>query len=334
MQRADIPTRFPIPFADAAIAPYVHDVPEASQIGITPGAASLTDGFPPANFTPVSAGGVPPWGNDMNGILKQITQWSQWQAAGGPVPYDSSFSTSIGGYPKDAVLASTTDGYAWLSTADDNTVDPDTGTPQSPAAGWAAVALVGGTQTTGDVKWRPTAETLAGWVKANATTIGDGSSGASQLASASAWFLFDWLWTNFSNPQCPVLPSGRGATSAADFAAHKTIAVLDLRGTTPIGMDTMGGGATTRLTGVPATTGNATTPGSVLGENLHALIANENGPHTHVVGPYAGVVGSASGGPANAVSDLGPTLTTESSGLGTAHNTVQISMVGTMYLKL
>lgn len=106
MQRADIPTRFPIPFANAAVAPYVHDVPEASQIGVTPGAASLTDGFPPLNFTQVSAGGVPPLGNDMNGIIKQTTQQSRWNQAGAPAIYNSSFATSIGGYPKGALLSS------------------------------------------------------------------------------------------------------------------------------------------------------------------------------------------------------------------------------------
>ncbi len=84
MKLSDIPAnKFPIPFANAAGPSYITTIPEASQIGITAGAASLTDGFVPLNFQPVGSGGVPPRGVDFNGLLKQITQWSQWQNAGG-----------------------------------------------------------------------------------------------------------------------------------------------------------------------------------------------------------------------------------------------------------
>lgn len=124
---ASIPTKFPIPWGQSAGGAYIRNIPEASQIGITNGAASLTTGFPPLTFLPVGAGGVPPFGQDFNGILKQITQWSRWQAAGGPVFYDSSFSTSISGYPKGALLAATSFGSYWLSSADNNTSDPDAG---------------------------------------------------------------------------------------------------------------------------------------------------------------------------------------------------------------
>jgi hypothetical protein len=63
----------------------------------------------------------------MNGILKEMTAWDQWIQAGGTlaITYDSSFSTSVSGYPKGAVLASTTAGKYWLNTADGNTVNPD-----------------------------------------------------------------------------------------------------------------------------------------------------------------------------------------------------------------
>lgn len=357
MQRADIPTRFPIPWGDSAVAPYIHDVPEDSQVTVTPGAASLETGFPPLNFTVISAGGVPPKGDDMNGILKQITQWSQWQAAAGPVPYDATFSTSIGGYPEGATVASETyDGYVWLCTADDNTVDPDTGSPDVPATGWTPVALQGGALTTGAWTWRPTSEDVPGWVKANGGTLGNASSGASLLASAQAAALFAWFWRNFSNTICPVLPSGRGASAAADFAANKTIAVVSLRGTSIVGMDTMAGGATTNLSGVPVTNGSATAAGSLLGENLHAMALAENAAHdhggntgddtpdhTHTISPAA--LTGVGGVGVNGSSPLGTVSQTQgasvrhhhpitSSGSGTPHNTVALSITGSMYWKL
>lgn len=141
MKIANIPSKFTIPFANAAGGGYIRAVPTASQVGITNGAASLTDGFPPLNFLPVGSGGVPPFGQDMNGILKQITQWSQWAAAGGLSPYDSAFSTAIGGYPQNSVIAGTVAGSIYISLIDDNTSNPNTG-----GAGWSIVPTAAGIQ--------------------------------------------------------------------------------------------------------------------------------------------------------------------------------------------
>ena len=124
---AATPTKFPLCWGASAGSSYIRNIPIASQIGIQNGAASLTDGYPPLTFTPISAGGVPPFGQDMNGILKQITCNSQWSEAGAPWFYDNSFSTYIGGYPKGAVLSAGDTGNFWFSTADNNTSDPDSG---------------------------------------------------------------------------------------------------------------------------------------------------------------------------------------------------------------
>lgn len=135
MQQSQAPDKFLIPFADAAGSSYIRSIPLGSQIGINNGAASLKDGFPPLNFLPVGSGGVPPFGQDMNGILRQITQWSRWQAAGALNLWDGTFATAIGGYPRGALLSSTTAGLTWLNTVDNNLTNPDGGT----AAGWIAV---------------------------------------------------------------------------------------------------------------------------------------------------------------------------------------------------
>lgn len=266
MQANDIPTKFPIKWAADATSDYVRNIPEDSQVSIEAGAASLQTGFPPLNFTPIPAGGVPPFGKDMNGILRQITQWAQWQAAGGPIKWDSTFATDIGGYPAGAIVASNlVAGNQFISTADDNLTDPDS----SSSAGWAPYGF-----GTGMWQYRPTSETLNGWVKANGLTLGASGSGATGYAAADAYPLYAWHWNNFSNTLAPV-SGGRGANAAADFAALKTITILNCKGLSPIGMDTMGGAASTFLSGVPATVGNATTPGSILGESLHQLLNAE-----------------------------------------------------------
>lgn len=133
MLASEIPAGIPLPFAASGTK---NAIPIPSQIGITPGAASLTDGFPPLTMTPVAAGGVPPSGADFNGIFNMITAVQQWQSAGGVFKYDSDFSTAIGGYPAGAVLMSTDNKTKWLNLADNNTTDPDGGG----AANWITMS--------------------------------------------------------------------------------------------------------------------------------------------------------------------------------------------------
>lgn len=134
MQSSDQPTRISIPFANTGIK---RPIPTASQIGISAGAASFTDGFPPLNFTPLAAGGVPPAGADFNGVLNAITDIQQWQSAGGLFKFDAAFATSVGGYPAGARLVSADNSRVWLSLVENNVTDPD----GVGAAGWHSVEL-------------------------------------------------------------------------------------------------------------------------------------------------------------------------------------------------
>ncbi|WP_046865923.1 hypothetical protein [Microvirga massiliensis] len=99
---------------------------------------------------------------------------------------------------------------------------------------------------TGDVLWLPRAGMRAGWVRDNGRTIGSAGSGATERANADTQALFEYLWLTYDNMICPV-SGGRGATGAADFAANKTIALPDLRGRTPVGLDDMGHVAANRI---------------------------------------------------------------------------------------
>src|SRR5689334_13767206 len=103
MQDFEQPSKIPMPWASLANASYIRQIPTGSQIGVTPGAASFADGFPPLNAVPVAAGGVPPFMQDFNGILYAVTAWLRWMQAGGPIPFDQTFANSIGGYPSGAV---------------------------------------------------------------------------------------------------------------------------------------------------------------------------------------------------------------------------------------
>lgn len=128
LQQSNVPSKFPIPWGNSAGSAYIRSIPVPSQTGIQNCAASLTDGFPPLTFVPASSGGCPPFGADFNGILNQLSAWSRWVGANGPIFYDSGFSAAIGGYPKGTVLWSTvTFGKYWLSTVDNNSSNPDAG---------------------------------------------------------------------------------------------------------------------------------------------------------------------------------------------------------------
>lgn len=133
MQLTNTPGKLVLPFANAGAK---NTIPAASQIGITAGAASLTDGFPPLTRTPIAAGGVPPSGLDMNGILYELSAILRWANAGGGYTYDAAFATdsNVNGYPKGArIMRSDGLGY-WFNTVENNTTDPEAA--GAAAAGW------------------------------------------------------------------------------------------------------------------------------------------------------------------------------------------------------
>lgn len=130
MQLSNAPLKIVLPWASGGGK---NVIPINSQIGIVPGAASLTDGFPPLTRTPISAGGVAPSGLDMNGILFEISAQTRWGMMGAGYTYDATFAadSNVGGYPKGArILRTDAQGY-WLNTVDNNTTDPEAG-----GAGW------------------------------------------------------------------------------------------------------------------------------------------------------------------------------------------------------
>jgi hypothetical protein len=139
MRLSDIPAKFITPWAFEADAGTIRTVPQTppSQAG----AASWQEGWPSITFIQVASGGVPPFGQDMQGLMNVVTAWSRWAQAGGAQPYDGTFASEIGGYPKSALLPAATQAGVWYSLADNNLSDPDTG-----GANWA---LIGPNMTVG-----------------------------------------------------------------------------------------------------------------------------------------------------------------------------------------
>lgn len=135
MLNSDSPPKIAIPFANSGSR---NVIPVPSQIGLVDGAASYSDGFPPLTFTDPLAGGIPPSGQDFNGILYAVTNSLRWHQAGGQPVFDSAFAAAVGGYPKWSLLQSADGQGMWLSTADNNSSNPDTG-----GANWIPLVFAG-----------------------------------------------------------------------------------------------------------------------------------------------------------------------------------------------
>lgn len=176
MLLSNAPGKLVLPFANGGGK---NSIPTPSQIGITAGAASLVDGFPPLTRTPLAGGGVPPSGLDMNGILFEMSAVIRWANAGGGYPYDATFATdvNVAGYPKGArVMRSDGLGY-WFNTVDDNVTDPESA--GAVAAGWvpdfaygaAAIAMSSANVTLTELEYGKPIIVISGLLTANLNLI-------------------------------------------------------------------------------------------------------------------------------------------------------------------
>lgn len=115
------------PFGSNAVSPYITlPIPVPDQLAIEPGTASFDTGFDAINMTDLSAGGIPPFGRDFNGLLYTITAYCSMLQAGQLCNFNADASTEFTGYAIGACLMSVAaPGRTWTNWADGNTVDPD-----------------------------------------------------------------------------------------------------------------------------------------------------------------------------------------------------------------
>jgi len=122
--------------------------------------------------------------------------------------------------------------------------------------------------------------TKSGYVRLNGRTMGNAASSGTERANADTSALFTYLWNNLTDAIAPV-SGGRGGSAAADYAANKTITLVNWQGAVPIGLDDMGASAGSFFSGLTFGTGNATTAGSLTGTNGITLLTANIPAHTH-----------------------------------------------------
>lgn len=182
------------------------------------GKAGYDQGFPAINMTAKEAGGIPPFGQDFNGIFFDITQILQYMQAGGHPTYSPALSTAIGGYPMGAMLAKASGLGFWRNITTNNTSNPDSG-----GAGWASDS--------------PGSYANASIVTASSTTL--------TVAQAGQAFLFTTAASTVA------LPAASGVAAGGAYKLH-TSAGLTL---SVIGGGAMQAGSTSTTTlTVPAGT--------------------------------------------------------------------------------
>lgn len=122
------PTQITVPFASSGLKNTIPETATGSN------RASMQEGFPAITMTDVDQGGMAPYGQDMNGIIYDVTKAIQYQQAGGFFPYDATFAAAIDGYPIGAILTSQDGTQLFQNTLDGNTSDPENG-----GANWSQI---------------------------------------------------------------------------------------------------------------------------------------------------------------------------------------------------
>lgn len=304
------------------------------------GSVSFPQGYgPDYEENPATPGVLYPERPKMNYLFNVITgAINIIQVHGFP---DFITSSANGGSPYSYDINSYvryTDGNVYVSLVNSNTALP------TDATKWGLFNPFPGAFQTGDTMiWEDTTLRTGGWVWSNGTTVGDASSNATGRANADTAALFAQIWRVFPNSVRPIVnsdgsPGTRGASAAADYAAHKALPVRDMRCVVPAGTSTMGGIAARTdypLNGYRQGV-DASTFGNTGGEQAHTQASDELVPHLHSV-PYGG--GNAVPGGPNRSGDPSGQLTalqksTSNTGGGAAANVVQPTTICNYITKL
>lgn len=89
------------------------------------GRAGFDQGFSAINMTAKEAGGIPPFGQDFNGIFYEVTNILRYMQAGGQPTFDAALAAAIGGYPKGAMVLGSDGVTLWQSKVGSNSTDPN-----------------------------------------------------------------------------------------------------------------------------------------------------------------------------------------------------------------
>lgn len=159
----------------------------------SPGLASWAQGFPADTMQPIVAGGVPPFGQDVNGLGLALSSHDYYVQAGETYPYQAAVSAALGGYGLGCILGSATDpSVVWFNTIANNTSNPDA--TDGSAVGWVSLFAYGFATPAAVTGAAPV--TLSNKDASRKFIVFTGALGGNQTVSLPANILKDWLLIN------------------------------------------------------------------------------------------------------------------------------------------
>lgn len=111
-------------------------IPENYSSSMESNQATWDQGFGQITMIPVAAGGLPPKGQDFNGIFNQISENVVYLSKGGRFKFSADYAAAINGYPKGAILQSDDEKKEYQSLVDNNKVNFNTATQAQINAAW------------------------------------------------------------------------------------------------------------------------------------------------------------------------------------------------------
>lgn len=123
------------PFGESADPGTIRPIPESTGPSDPKQNASWEKGFPISTMTAISAGGIPPEGPDMNGVLNAISEHTVFVGGGGQYKWSAAYVAAKGGYAKGSVIQSDDGLVSYVSTIDVNSSNFNTD-PSSIGVSW------------------------------------------------------------------------------------------------------------------------------------------------------------------------------------------------------
>lgn len=123
------------PFGENANPGTINDIPESLNPSDPVQSASWQAGFPLVTMTPLSAGGIPPRGQDVNGALRAISRHSAFLGGGGQYKWSAAYVAAKGGYSIGDVIQANDGLNSYVSLVNSNSVDFNS-TPSSIGTSW------------------------------------------------------------------------------------------------------------------------------------------------------------------------------------------------------
>jgi len=128
-----------IPFGKNATAGTIEPIPDTAGPGDGPQKATWNYGFPQVTMTPLGAGGIPPQGQDINGVLNAISEHTVFNGHGGQYKWSTAYVTASGGYSIGDVIQADDGLNSYVSLVNTNTANFNT-TPASIGVSWELYA--------------------------------------------------------------------------------------------------------------------------------------------------------------------------------------------------